>query len=155
MRCGALMRGFGMCGGMSVLRAWRPRRVLAEAGPLSNTPREERADPTLTLPREARKHVISRTDYGFIDSQCGRTDSPFYRGSQCTYLPPISARACTAERTADQAKGTRVVSPDRDDPRLTHDCARGCWQGLHSACNLIFSLTLRLVSSKSMHVQVT
>ena len=70
MRCGALMRGFGMCGGMSVLHVWRPRGALAEAGPLSNTPREERADPTLTLPCEARKHVISRTDYGFIDSQC-------------------------------------------------------------------------------------
>ena len=38
-----------------MLRAWRPRGVMAEAGPLSNTPREERADPTLTLPREARK----------------------------------------------------------------------------------------------------
>ena len=70
MRCGALMRGFGMCGGMSVLHAWRPRGALAEAGPLSNTRREERADPTLTLPCEARKHVISGTYYGFIDSQC-------------------------------------------------------------------------------------
>ena len=48
----------------------RPRGALAEAGPLSNTPREERADPTLTLPREARKHVIPWTYYGFIDSQC-------------------------------------------------------------------------------------
>ena len=52
------------------MHAWRQRGALAEAGPLSNTPREERADPTLTLPCEARKHVISRTDYGFIDSQC-------------------------------------------------------------------------------------
>ena len=39
MKGGALMRVVGMCGGIVVLRTWRPPVAQAEVGPLSNATR--------------------------------------------------------------------------------------------------------------------
>ena len=71
------MRVVGMCGGIVVLRTWRPPVAQAEVGPLSNAAREKRADPSLTWLERARKHVKSRTDSGFTNSHGG------VRGGRC------------------------------------------------------------------------
>ena len=78
MKGGALMRVVGMCGGIVVLRTWRPPVAQAEVGPLSNAAREKRADPSLTWLERARKHVKSRTDSGFTDSQCDTSMVSFH-----------------------------------------------------------------------------
>ena len=78
MNGGASRCGVGMRGGIVVLRTWRPPVAQAEVGPLSNAAREKRADPSLTWLREVRKHVKSRTDSGFTDSQCDTSMVSFH-----------------------------------------------------------------------------
>ena len=74
------MRVVGMCGGIVVLRTWRPPVAQAEVGPLSNAAREKRADPSLTWLERARKHVKSRTDKGCTEAHGERLGMPKVQG---------------------------------------------------------------------------